>query len=495
MPISFSKIEDAAKGIGPGELVHLSLPRFRLNFTLPFGSGTAIFYGFVLQLPKWGFDTFKYGEFLYVSPGYQPAYQLTIQQKNQIEQQIKAYAADVARAISDVELLYHDLRKYKEFLDYFEKVEKGKSLLKKAEKNKDEKLKEEALKLIKEGNVALRSVFIDQVDVHTGDVYSLNGMATRRWPTVIADFMQLDEERTKEEVKKKLPTISDAEAVVLTKKNVLFLEWKSLFFNTVKERYMNIKKLLEMRKASVEKYKEMLLPLIQKYMSYKETIPPLTNPVIKPGSKAQEIEGTSIWAWRTIPYEYEPNKPILKPKGNISLEKAGYEPDEAKKLGKTTTVELPVEPSVDYVVRQGIKVLEEEYKMHVTLEDIEKARENLYRRINKPEVKEAGWDQSPFYVFFDMNFERVSLKMPNGAQIEDITLEATPQLISQNLMLLKLIEMELIKKQYENEIFRFIGEATEVKTTDGLILLKRLDEAVKEEFPYVFGIGEKLEEA
>ena len=74
MPISFSKIEDAAKGIGPGELVHLSLPRFRLNFTLPFGSGTAIFYGFVLQLPKWGFDTFKYGEFLYVSPGYQPAY-------------------------------------------------------------------------------------------------------------------------------------------------------------------------------------------------------------------------------------------------------------------------------------------------------------------------------------------------------------------------------------------------------------------------------------
>ncbi|MCD6483361.1 MAG: hypothetical protein J7K83_03800, partial [Candidatus Aenigmarchaeota archaeon] len=41
----------------------------------------------------------------------------------------------------------------------------------------------------------------------------------------------------------------------------------------------------------------------------------------------------------------------------------------------------------------------------------------------------------------------------------------------------------------------FIGEATEVKTTDGLILLKRLDEAVKEEFPYVFGIGEKLEEA
>lgn len=495
MPVSFKDLVNSAKDAGSGEIVHLSLPTSRLNFTLPFGSGTAIYYGFVAQLPKWGFDVFKPNEILYVSPNYQPAYQLTIQQKNQIEQQIKAYAADVARAISDVEMLYHDLRKYKEFLDYFEKLEKGKYLLKKAKENNDEKLKEEAIKLIKEGNIALRSIFVDQVDVHTGDVYSLNGMAARRWPTIIADFMQLDEERTKEDVKRKLPTISDAEAIVLAKKNILFIEWKSQFFSAVKERYINIKRLLEMRKASVEKYKEMLLPLIQKYLSYHEVIPSFVNPIIKPGSKAQEVEVTWIWAWRTVPYEYEPNKPILTPKGSIPLEKAGYDQDEIAEIKKfknsTTTVELPVEPSVDYVVRRGIKTLEKEYNVHITLEDIEKAREQLYRRINKPQIKEAGWDLSPYYVFFDITFERVSLKLPTGAQIEDITLEVTPNFVSQNLMLLKLIEMELIKRKYENEIYRFVGEVTEVKTTDGLMLLKKLDEAVKEEFPYAFGSIEK----
>ncbi|MGC8811959.1 MAG: hypothetical protein ACP5O8_00005, partial [Candidatus Aenigmatarchaeota archaeon] len=162
-----------------------------LDFAAPLGKCTGVYYSLMFQLPKWGFVRFKIDEWIFVSPAFREYYELTLRQKETLEATIKAGLASVATAISDLELVMHDLRKYKEFLDYYSKIEKGKNLVKEGKK-------EEGEKLLKEGDQSLKAVFIDLVDAHTGPGIALREIAVR-WPTIIADFMKLGDEDTEPE--------------------------------------------------------------------------------------------------------------------------------------------------------------------------------------------------------------------------------------------------------------------------------------------------------
>ena len=124
-----------------------------LDYTGGAGKATGAYYGLVFQLPKWRFKVFKFDESLEVSPVHAQYYQITLAQKDQLEQKIKAGLGEVARSVGDYELVKHDERRYREFMDYFER--------------KDEH--------------SLRSVFIDQVDMPSGDVSIRNIIS--RWPS------------------------------------------------------------------------------------------------------------------------------------------------------------------------------------------------------------------------------------------------------------------------------------------------------------------------
>jgi len=432
-----------------------------LDFTTFLGKGSGTLYSLVFKYGKF-FKVFKIKESLYISPTYNPYYQITIKQKEEIENNIKAQLAQIASAISDTELIAHDYRKYKQFFDIIKKIEE---LEEKLKKEKDEKIKEE----IKKQESLLRSIFIDQVDIHTGD-FSIVNLARTRWPTLISDFLQLENEEVAEEVLKKLKNITTAEAILLAKKNKLYLEWKKMFFEAVKERFERIKNLLEMRKFSIESYKEMVRPLIKKWLSYQESIPSKITPWAKPASMAQAVESTTFWMIKPIPFSqyeaeeiyYENKLKNLKELGikdEEILEKLGVEKN---KINEIISKRLPVEPSIDRITLIGLLVLNEHFNLDLNLKDLIEIRNFLIDK-TRVRVGEEVWKLSPYYAFFEISLDRTIFKMPDGTELEDVWLQISPYLISQNIAILILIQEKMLDKHVDDIANRFLGEGRKIE--------------------------------
>jgi len=239
------------------------------------------------------------------------------------EAQIKSGLAQIASAIHDFELVAHDLRKYREFMDYFTKFEKGKSLL------EGKKGKAEGEKILREGDQTLRAVFIDEVDVHTGEGIALKLIAPR-WPTIIADFMRLDEKDTEPaKIKDKLK-VSEAEGVVLATKNKLYMEWRDkLFRPAVIDRYQRILRLVEARRTSIKEYSNMLRPVISRFKLISDSLSSpggrvlaRDHPLFRSDAQAFSADFMRMWGWR-------PFSPSEKYKWTREFESSEIDIDEA----------------------------------------------------------------------------------------------------------------------------------------------------------------------
>jgi hypothetical protein len=470
-----------------------------LDFTGPLGLGTKVYYGLSFQLPKWGFQTFKVEEGIFVSPVFKPYYDLTINQKAELEARIKEGLRSISLAISDLELVSHDLRKYAEFMDYYREIEKGKR-----EKNPE---------LVKKGDQTLKAVFIDQVDVHTGEGIALKLIAPR-WPTIIADFMKLtDEDIEPKKIAEKLK-VSEAEAVVLATKNKLYLEWRDkLFRPTVEERYKTLLGLVEARKTSVKEYKEMLKPAIMRYrmitdaLSKKPAAETIYKSFFRPDAQAFSIDTMLLWAWKPFaPSEkYKVTREIggripgvveralFLPLDVIHASKAGFRKDEILEIKKHLEAEkgikwdekvkaLPQEPSIDDVVRRIVAIIEKAYNVKISGWDLYKARQML---VEEFEASYAGtrtketWVYSPYYIFLEIPIARSVIRLPDGSEMENIMLEnlrvATQ---TQNLIIGHCVELIARDKDMDRYINQLLGEYG--------ITGEKIEEIAKEKYPEIY---------
>ena len=122
---------------------------------------------------------------------------------------------------------------------------------------------------MKEATQTLKSLYIDHVDVHTGEGVALKLIAPR-WPTIIVDFMRITEEDTiPEEIAEKYG-FSTSEGVVLATKNKIFKEWMNLFKQTVQSRYLHLTQLSEARKKSITEYRRMVRPYVLRHRMINE---------------------------------------------------------------------------------------------------------------------------------------------------------------------------------------------------------------------------------
>ena len=507
-PRPFAEVPAGAMEVKPGEGV-CAYPfesEMRLDFTTPIGKWTAGSYSLFFQLPKWGFVRHKIEEWIFVSPVFREYYQLTVQQADQLEGIIKAGLASIAQAIGDMDLVWHDLRKYKEFLDYFTQIEKGKR----------EKKEEE----VRKGEQSLKAVFIDQVDVHTGEGIALKLIAPR-WPTIIADFMKLSDEDT--EAKKIMQTfdkkfgykISEPQAVVLATKNRLYVEWRDrLFKPTVQERYQSLLGLFEARKKSVKEYKEMLKPtiarakMINDALTGHETRSKILKSWYRPDSQAVSADFMKLWAWKPFaPAEkYKITRMNLD---KIHASKAGFTQEQIKELhdhldrkGESGNVEkawdeiidaLPQEPSIDKLVKALVKDVEREWKVKITAWDIYQAREMLTKNFKDSIIGLGGiepWVFSPYFIFIDVPMLRTVLRMPSGEEIEDVQIENLKgSNRSQNFIIIHCLELIARDKQLDQHIDNLLGEMG-VRGKE----MMTIEELVKKEFPEIYGAEEKKEE-
>ncbi|MEM5821326.1 MAG: hypothetical protein QXP34_03330 [Candidatus Aenigmatarchaeota archaeon] len=445
------------------EVIISSMSPSALDFTNFAGKNTEIIYSIVFGYSKKSFDVFKVGESLYVSTNYQPHYSNIRRQKEEIENNIKAQLAQIATAITDTQLISHDYRKYKHFVDIFRELDE---INKKLSEEKDENKKKELQKRKRELEITLRNIYIDQVDVYTGD-FSIANMARTRWTTFIADFLSLEDEKTPEDVLKKLPNITMAEAIQLAKKNSLFLYWLDEFRKVVFEREAELRKLLIMRKNSIENYKNMLRPLIARYLAIKEEPVFFTSSslaFVKSATYPLLVDSTKFWMIKAIPPFMKEEERVIPQK--INPEKAGIIIDELKNLVKNNlssieTNVMPQEPSIDRVVVAGIEVINENFGTNFDLNDILEIRESLVKKATSPSLTKERWKLSPYYVFVEISLDRALLRTYTGIEIEDFYFEIRPYLISQNIAMLMYLQTKALDKYLESQINSFFGESLE----------------------------------
>ena len=407
--------------INGGEAICNAPPdqRIVINPTTPMGHGNLLYAKLTYTMPKYWYNLEKMDEFIVVSPSYPEMYGRIISKKRELEGQLKAGLASAAQAVADFELLKHDERKYREIMDYFNKG--------------------------REDEHVLRALFVDRVDAHTGEGYSMISM-TKRWPTIITDFLRLSTVDKKErndikKVREKLE-IPQAEATVLKTKNDLFIEWCTAFFPDIRDRYVRIKTLTDARRKSIDEYREWLKPYVSNLKMLKEQteVDPalLYTKAVTPWMKPNAWYGVRLWMWKAFSAE-EVGKP-----GLVSGEIKPYD-DFVKREKKA--IEERYEIRIVKSQKEKKKLIEDEEEKDVFLSDDDIiVVDDLIKKANVGQFYEKGPRLSPdkyYYAFYDLNIISPLFKMEAGKEeVDDWNADITPYLVSQNVVLMCLLEVE-----------------------------------------------------
>ncbi len=389
-----------------------------LDYTTQRGGGPNIYYSMAYQFHKWDMHAKKVEEWMEVAPSFE-YYNLTIEQKHKIEQTIKQGLAGAAQAVSDYDLVAHDARRYKEMLDYFSE----------AKKKGDEHV--------------LRSLFVDRIDAYTGEGFTMMSM-TKRWPTIITDFVRMkgswDDIGT---IMKELD-VTQAEATVLRTKNKLFKEWEVLFFPELKDRYIRIQTLANARKKSIEEYREWLKPYVIRFKMLKEGLErpggmhDLTEDVTYvPGmGQGNAYLGVKLWVWK-------PLRPPEFHKAEARMEAEG---------------DYIIDPYDDFV-REWKKKIEARYNVTITDEDVRKILKEKkgFAHPRRPGKEFAG--DALYYSFFDIDFLLGLIKTPppKGIETDNPMFTVKGWIISQNVLLLHVLELYAKEKALERYISELVG--------------------------------------
>ena len=425
---------DKGKGIvNGGEAICEQPPdqALMLNPTTPYGHGNLLYAKLTYTMPKYWYNLQRVDEYIVVSPAHPEMYGRITAKKREIEGQIKAGLASAGQAVADYELLKHDERKYREILDHFKEGERDEHVL--------------------------RALFVDRIDAHTGEGYSMISM-TKRWPTIITDFLRLSvvDEKDRDSPKKirvKLE-ISEAEATVLKTKDHNFEDWKRIFFPDVKERYARIKNLVEARRKSIDEYRKWLMPYVAnlKMMTEKTETDPshvLTTAVL-PWHKPNAWYGVRLFMWKM------------------------FTPEE---IGKPGFVSGEIKPWDDFV-RRNAKDIEENYQLKIvkTTEDAKKLKKKLGKVLSDDDIiiideMMKEWYKMPFfesqpplspnrymYCFYDIEIISPLFKMEGAKEeIDDWNCMITPYLASQNVIMTALLEIEAKKRWFNKYVKELIG--------------------------------------
>ncbi len=486
-------------GFVEGEIMHISPPNAKSQMMVdtPLGKGSGIFFGFLWQMRKLGFHVQKVSEWIEISPVHSQYYQLTVQQKQTLEGQVKTALAGVQTSISDFELLSHDIRRYREYMNYFENIERGK--------------KERDAELVRRNNQTLKSIFIDQVDVHSGEGVALKLIASR-WPTIIVDFMRIkDEDEDPAKIAKEYG-FSEAEGVVLATKNKIFKQWRDLFREAVMSRYQHLKELVNARGRSITEYRNMVKPYIMRHKMIRELGETKEGRGVlqsfswwRPATQAVSLDIGEYWMWKPFAApefqrasaQYNKEKvPLMRMpfpqqmkddlKDNWDAVKDTISKEGFEKIDLFLTGIEPVDKWVWFLKDKMVEHYQKFYNYRATLDavDVLRARKKLAEQY--AEYGRWDWQPSPYFVCLELPTFRVVVRNPDGTESETFIFGSYPDrpmmtpIDTQNVMVLRFLELALQEKEMENYITDMVGESVEGKKTE---------EVVKEDYPYLHGVG------
>lgn len=199
------------------------------------GEGTNAYFGMVKFLGQDSFKVKKKADWLKINPRSE-FYSKMLQQKQMVEQQVTRLLTNITEMRKDIELIKHDLRKFKEVDEHF--------------KSRDDE--------------ALKSDFVDLVDKNTPSSM-LQLASAGKFPTLVIDFFKLG---SKEDIKKL--KISETEKSILRTKWDIYQYWKKNYKKSVDERIKMLKSELQNRQASLDNLKKTVKPYIKSVQQLRE---------------------------------------------------------------------------------------------------------------------------------------------------------------------------------------------------------------------------------
>jgi len=460
-----------AKWLGKALLIQPLDQYVTLNTSMPIGSFNGLYLSTISYLTNMEFIVRKVDEWIEISPTHKAYYDMVLGEKEKIEIKIKTVIDDMIRHISDLELIEHDLRRYKEFLDYIEKNDEH----------------------------SLKAIFIDQVDFHAGEGapgrLSMSFMQQNNiFPTIIQDFFEMksEEDLEKNERLKKLPKV---EKDMLKTKWRSYQEWKSLFGNEVKNRYSRLKELVESKKKMIEEAREFIKPYIARHKLLEEGLSregirkSYISDVFHTIGEQTSREVIKLWAWK----QFEPEE-FFKAPGEILALKNVRPDDEWTKKHLIFHQELGLKQKYSWITEKWV---ENAIKEIMEKDDLMLTR----RRVPRTYL---------YYSFLELEFEKNTMRLPTGSEFEDIIISVRCYLMSQNVLLVKLLELKAKEEEFENYIDEILGlgekrkieklkkELSGMSTKEKILYLKRnfpkaSDEEIKSKLN-VIGENVPLEE-
>lgn len=192
------------------------------------GFPTEIYFKVIKMLKNRGYEVKKYKDWLEINPK-SDLYQEFIRKRQSIEQNLGRVLSNVTDMRRDIELIKHDLRKFEQVVEHFDK------------KDLD----------------SLKSDFVDLVESQTPTgMHQL--VASGKFPTLVADFYKVESEEDIDKLK-----VSESEKGLLRTKWKLFQEWMDKYSKAVRERSEMLRKELNNRKAALKNQKELVEPYIK----------------------------------------------------------------------------------------------------------------------------------------------------------------------------------------------------------------------------------------
>lgn len=446
-------LNPAAKGkwVGFADMVQALDQNIILELTSPVGTWTSLYYGLMAQLGNWEWNTRKFDESIEVSPLYKGFYEMVMSERQNIEIKIKKVVDDIIAHTSDLELLMHDLRRYKEFYDYFNFDRKGGG---------------------KPDEHSLKAVFVDMVDFHAGEGapgrLSMSFMQQNNiFPTIIQDFFALtsEEDLEKNDRLRNIPTV---EKEMLRTKWKAYLQWKEIFGKEVRSRYTRLKELADAKKAMIEKSKEWLKPFIARHEVLKEGIAADMgkryiadpwHPAVQPTSSTS----ITVWAWKEFPAAE-----IHKMSGEefvkeLKKEYSFIEPYEERD-GQTKVLKYRLEDewTMKNLILDPDVGLKNKYPF-ITREWVQKKVNEIYAVDDWFRAKKRIRRNYLYYAFLEINFNVWTTRTATGLEIEDTNIGVRAYWMSRNILLTKLLELKAKQEKFENDLNRLLGIDPDIK--------------------------------
>ncbi len=417
-----------------------------LNPTGPPGYCLNLYMSLVFDLPKDSWATFKVEEKLDVTPVHHQYYELTHGRKEQLEAKIREGLVKISQSIADLELVEHDLLKYEDFKEQIEAAEK------KIDEKLDHKEKEKHEEEKKKAEMALKTVFLEEVDFHAGG--SAQGgpgrlsMAFLRnhniMPTVVDDFFRMTskEDLKKDKMLKDLPTV---EIRMLEVKWDAYIDWLGFFKNNVERRMDALQTLKKSREKTLEEYRDWLKPTIARYRlivdslengdARKAMLHGKTISTIRLNAIAISLHNVKIWFYKSFipPDPHRPPQELLEKSGVVAL-------------GWWERENLYLHP--DHGLITDYPWITEEWIL-------KKAGAPKWgEKCNIIGISESEW----YYSFQELEMSRTNFKTSaTGSEGEDADFEFTNYMMSKNIVAAKYIELKAKEEMLEIYINDVLG--------------------------------------